>query len=91
MGGTSSRGDKLTGDFGNEPDATSISDRGLFRLSGGKFVTRRLGLLQQNRHGAADPECPLSQRVLEVSGRATEIVETTFMTPEPTLMALAER
>jgi hypothetical protein len=26
-----------------------------------------------------------------VSGRATEIVETTFMTPEPTLMALAER
>src|SRR6476469_4038246 len=32
MWGTSSPGDKLTGDFGNEPDATSISDRGLFRL-----------------------------------------------------------
>ena len=41
MWGTSSPGDKLTGDFGNKPDATSISDRGLFRLSGGKFVTRR--------------------------------------------------
>jgi hypothetical protein len=26
-----------------------------------------------------------------VSGRATEIVKTTFMTPESTLMALAER
>ena len=32
MWATSSPGDKLTGDFGNEPDATSISDRGLFRL-----------------------------------------------------------
>ena len=30
MWGASSLGDKLTGDFGNEPDATSISDRGLF-------------------------------------------------------------
>src|SRR5712671_3845918 len=30
MWGTSSPGDKLTGDFGDEPDATSISDRGLF-------------------------------------------------------------
>ena len=36
----SSPGDKLTGDFGNEPDATSISDRGLFQLAGGKFVAR---------------------------------------------------
>jgi hypothetical protein len=30
-------GDKLTGDFGNEPDATSISDRGLFRLLAGNL------------------------------------------------------
>jgi hypothetical protein len=28
MWGTSSPGDKLTGDFGDEPDATSISGRG---------------------------------------------------------------
>jgi hypothetical protein len=32
MWGTSFPGDNPTGDFGNEPDATSISDPGLFRL-----------------------------------------------------------
>jgi hypothetical protein len=37
MWGTSSPGDKLTGDFGNEPDATSISDRDLFRLLAGNL------------------------------------------------------
>ena len=37
MWGTSSPGDKLTGDFGNEPDATSISDRGLFRFLAGNL------------------------------------------------------
>src|SRR6476646_4444544 len=38
MGGTSSPGDKRIGDFGNEPDATSISDRGLFRLLAGRHI-----------------------------------------------------
>ena len=50
---TSSPSDKLTGDFGNEPDVTSISDRGLFR-----FLTENLSpgvfrLLQHNGHEAA--------------------------------------
>jgi hypothetical protein len=35
MWGTSFPGDKLTGDFGNEPDARSISDPCLFRLLAG--------------------------------------------------------
>src|SRR3954470_23960902 len=65
MWGTSSPGDKLTGDFGNEPDATSISDRGLFRLLAGNLSPGVFRLLQHNRHGAADLECPPSRRVLE--------------------------
>ena len=41
MWGTSSPGDKLTGDFGNEPD-THINQRSwLVSSSGGKIVTRR--------------------------------------------------
>src|SRR6476620_1953115 len=50
MWGTSSPGDKLTGDFGNEPDATSISDRGLFRLLAGNLSPGVFRLLQHNRH-----------------------------------------
>ena len=50
MWGTSSPGDKLTGDFGNEPDATSISDRGLFRLLAGHLSPSVFRLLQHNRH-----------------------------------------
>ena len=46
----SSPGDKLTGDFGNEPDATSISDRGLFRLLAGNLSPGVFRLLQHNRH-----------------------------------------
>ena len=48
MWGTSSPGDKLTGDFGNEPDATSISDRGLFRLLAGHLSPGVFRLLQHN-------------------------------------------
>jgi hypothetical protein len=48
MWGTSSPGDKLTGDFGNEPDATSISDRGLFPLLAGNLSPGVFRLLQQN-------------------------------------------
>jgi hypothetical protein len=54
MWGTSSPGDKLTGDFGNRPDATSISDRGLFRLLAGNLSPGVFRLLQHNRHEAAD-------------------------------------
>ena len=50
MWGTSSPGDKLTGDFGNKPDATSISDRGLFRLLAGNLSPGVFRLLQHNRH-----------------------------------------
>ena len=45
---TSSPGDKLAGDFGNEPDATSISDRGLFRLLAGNLSPGVFRLLQHN-------------------------------------------
>src|SRR6266545_3503328 len=48
MWGTSSPGDKLTGDFGNRPDATSISDRGLFRLLAGNLSPGVFRLLQHN-------------------------------------------
>src|SRR4249920_1243588 len=51
MWGTSSPGDKLTGDFGNEPDATSISDRGLFRLLAGNLSPGVFRLLQHNLPG----------------------------------------
>ena len=36
------------GDFGNEPDATSISDRGLFRLLAGNLSPGVFRLLQHN-------------------------------------------
>jgi len=52
MWGTSSPGDNLTGDFGNEPDATSISDRGLFRLLAGDLSPGVFRLLQHNLPGA---------------------------------------
>src|SRR4029450_12246645 len=52
MWGTSSPGDKLTGDFGNRPDATSISDRGLFCLLAGNLSPGVFRLLQHNRHKA---------------------------------------
>src|SRR3954470_5312550 len=62
MWGTSSPGDKLTGDFGNEPDATSISDRGLFRLLAGNLSPGVFRLLQHNRHSAPNLECPRNDR-----------------------------
>src|SRR3954471_6341432 len=52
MWGASSPGDKLTGDFGNEPDATSISDRGLFRLLAGNLSPGVFRLLQHNLPGS---------------------------------------
>src|SRR3954468_22972983 len=57
MWGTSSPGDKLTGDFGNEPDATSISDRGLFRLLAGNLSPGVFRLLQHNLHIGAQSQC----------------------------------
>src|SRR4029450_1710886 len=56
MWGTSSPGDKLTGDFGNRPDATSISDRGLFCLLAGNFSLGVFRLFQNNRaqNGASE-------------------------------------
>ena len=65
MWGTSSPGDKLTGDFGNEPDATSISDRGLFRLLAGNLSPGVFRLLQHNRHIAAQSHCG----VMSAAGR----------------------
>jgi hypothetical protein len=62
MWGTSSPGDKLTGDFGNKPDATSISDRGLFRLLAGNLSPGVFGLLQHNRHRVAVPAAPTNVR-----------------------------
>ena len=62
MWGTSSHGDELTGNLANELDAISIDDRGLLRLFAEKSSRVDLGLLQHNRHEAADPGCPLSGR-----------------------------
>src|SRR6185436_7811763 len=62
MWGTSSPGDKLTGDFGNEPDATSISDRDLFRLLAGNLSPGVFRLLQHNRHFSAVPTAPSDVR-----------------------------
>ena len=62
MWGTSSPGDKLTGDFGNEPDATSISDRGLFRLLAENLSPGVFRLLQHNRHFSAVPAAPSNVR-----------------------------
>src|SRR4029450_13497560 len=56
MWGTSSPGDKLTGDFGNRPDATSISDRCLFCLLAGNLSPGVFRLLQHNRHIAAQSQ-----------------------------------
>jgi hypothetical protein len=67
MWGTSSPGDKLTGDFGNEPDTTLISDRGLFRLLAGNLSPGVFRLLQHNR---------------EKSGRAADIARMTESDPE---------
>ena len=53
VGGTSSPGDKnRLGDFGNEPDATSISNRGLFRLLAGNLSPGVFRLLQHNLPGS---------------------------------------
>jgi hypothetical protein len=46
--GPKSPGDKLTGDFGNESKAISISDLGLLRLLTRKLSPVNFGLLQQN-------------------------------------------
>ena len=47
MRGTSSSDDELTGDFGNEPEAISISDLDLLCLLAGKLSPFNFGLLQQ--------------------------------------------
>ena len=70
MRGTSSPSDELTGDFGNEPAATSISDRGLFRLQAGNLSPGVFRLLQHNRHQPDLPRCPLSCRYRGISGHA---------------------
>src|ERR1035437_10282012 len=50
--GITSPGDELTGDFGNELEAISIGDCGLFRLMARILSHGILGLLQHNRHKA---------------------------------------
>ena len=49
--GITSPGDELTGDFGNELEAISIGDCGLFRLLARILSHGILGLLQQNLPG----------------------------------------
>jgi hypothetical protein len=58
MRGTSSLSDEFTSDFGFEPDAISISDRGLICLLARKLSPLHLRLLQQYRHIAAVPTAP---------------------------------
>jgi hypothetical protein len=54
---TSSPGDKLTGDFGNEPDATSISNHGLFGLLAGNLSPDVFRLLQQSHLQTPAVQC----------------------------------
>jgi hypothetical protein len=49
VGGVTSFGDELTGDFCDGFEAISIGDFGLFYRLAGKIVSRILGLLQQYR------------------------------------------
>src|SRR4051812_49119694 len=81
MWGTSSPGDKLTGDFGNEPDATSISDRGLFRLLAGNLSPGVFRLLQHNRHLLDLHRCPLFRRFRGISGRDAHIAKPLLTDP----------
>src|SRR5664280_2084900 len=55
MGWTSSHSDKLTGDFGNKPEAILIGDHFLSCLLAEKLSLRDLRLLQQYRHIADNP------------------------------------
>jgi hypothetical protein len=48
MWGTSSPGDKLTGDFGNAMEATQIAGRRLLRFVAGNLSPGNFGLLQHN-------------------------------------------
>src|ERR1019366_4130581 len=61
--GITSPGDELTGDFGNELEAISIGDCGLFRLLARILSHGILGLLQHNhpdsRHSRMRMKCPL--------------------------------
>jgi hypothetical protein len=62
MWGTSLSEEKLAGDPGNVIEATSIGGRRSDFFTAGKLAPGNFGLLQQYRHEAADPECPLSDR-----------------------------
>jgi hypothetical protein len=65
MWGTSSPGDKLTGDFGNEPDTTLISDRGLFRLLAKNLSPGVFRLLQ---HGVISGSCHMKAQGISSPG-----------------------
>src|ERR1700731_4308033 len=54
MWGTSSPEDKLTGDLGNVIGATSIGGRRSDFFTARKLAPGNFGLLQQNRHKAAE-------------------------------------
>jgi hypothetical protein len=54
MWGTSSPDDKLTGDLGNVIESTKIGGRRSDRLMAGKLSPSNFGLLQHNRHKAAE-------------------------------------
>jgi hypothetical protein len=74
MWGTSPPGDKLTGDFDDEPDATLMRSW-LGSSFDGKFVTRRFQTLQQNLPGAVIPANSIADESTVVSpgwGRAGE-------------------
>lgn len=59
MRGTSSSGDKLTGDFGNGVGALAIGDHDVHYVSAEKMLPPDFGLLQHNRlesgHSWPDP------------------------------------
>src|SRR6266404_1673053 len=85
---TSSPGDKLTGDFGNRSDATSINDRGLFRLLAGNLSPGVCSAVASPRSGSRGPQLlaggagisdlaqrPVETRLLLVVERIVELLQ----------------
>jgi hypothetical protein len=70
MWGTSSPEDKLAGDLGNVIEATSNGGRRSDFFTAEKLAPGNLGLLQQNRHEAAQSLCDGCPQLVEADIRA---------------------
>jgi hypothetical protein len=69
MWGTSSPGDKLTGEFGNAIEATQIASRRLVRVGAGNLSPGNFGLLQHNRARKGHTQC--SKKIYSITSSAS--------------------